>query len=100
MPLAACPPVLSVPCATGCWQPVLVLCMGQWLPVAAQTCLPRQSAIRDPRSEIAVAPAYRLRLGIDGLNMPLWCPVLSKEHAFPTAGTHGTREGKAKEHCK
>ena len=42
----------------------------------------------------AVAPVTRtsrLRLGIDGLNMPLWRPVLREGHAFPTAGKHGTR---------
>ncbi len=39
-----------------------------------------------------VASTYRLRCAINALNMRLWRPALSKEHALPAVGQHETRQ--------
>jgi len=61
-----------------------------WLQSAAP--LGREEEDGNPHFAMAFAHPCRLRLGMDGPNMRLWRPVLSKGHAFPTAGNDGTRQ--------
>ena len=56
--------------------------------------LPRQSQIRIPKSEIAVAPTYRLRCAMDSINMPPWRPAIREARAFADGAEarHATRD--------